>query len=194
MSDSIFTKRLQTILVVGGILLALVILFSVVMPSSGILVNTHSGQAENTAYNLKNAISAYNTEYREFPVKNPDKTKDTIAQTDHALMDVLLAADNQAVPGGLNPRRISFYAGRRANTAKAGKNGRYRKGVKLEAGGASELWDPYSNYYKVLVDTNYYNIIDSPETPGVPIKSTVIVWSAGPDGDFDTWKDNVKTW
>ncbi|MDA7598014.1 hypothetical protein N8813_03700 [bacterium] len=62
MSDLIFTKRLQTILVVGGILLALVILFSVVIPPPRILVNTYSGHAENTAFNLKNVISAYNTE------------------------------------------------------------------------------------------------------------------------------------
>lgn len=22
----------------------------------------------------------------------------------------------------------------------------------------------------------------------------ILVWSAGPDGDFDTWEDNVTSW
>jgi len=26
------------------------------------------------------------------------------------------------------------------------------------------------------------------------LPETILVWSAGPDGDFDTWADNIKSW
>jgi hypothetical protein len=32
------------------------------------------------------------------------------------------------------------------------------------------------------------------ESPGSTIPESVVVWSAGKDGDFETWDDNVKTW
>lgn len=33
----------------------------------------------------------------------------------------------------------------------------------------------------------------APDSP-IPVSEWVWVWSAGPDGDFETWEDNIKTW
>ncbi|MBP9222877.1 MAG: hypothetical protein KBF76_03350 [Verrucomicrobiales bacterium] len=74
---------------------------------SGIPRCTDCNRAENTAYNLKNAISAYFTEYRQYPGMKEPEGPDLDLDSGHVL---------------------------------------------------------------------------------------ILVWSAGKDGNFDTWKDNVKTW
>ncbi|MGY8643441.1 MAG: hypothetical protein ACKVJU_20390 [Verrucomicrobiales bacterium] len=189
MSNSIFTKRLQTILVAGGILLGLVILFSVVMPSPfiGLRSTPITSRAENTAYNLKNAISAYNTEFRGWPIRSES---DITVDSDSELMAVLLADDSETGEKGRNPRRITFFSGKKAKPM--GDN-KFRKGVHLET---NTLWDPWGNFYRVRMDNNWDNRVDDPDpkSESKELPGTIIVWSAGPDGDFDTWKDNVKTW
>ncbi len=52
------------------------------------------------------------------------------------------------------------------------------------------------NHYRVALDldgdgqiTNVDPRIESKQLP-----EAILIWSAGPDGDFDTWKDNLKTW
>ena len=44
------------------------------------------------------------------------------------------------------------------------------------------------------VDQNGDGKVENPEVPGTLIPESIAIWSAGPDGDFDTWADNVKTW
>jgi|TARA_B110000305_G_C19440523_1_gene641567 hypothetical protein len=94
--------------------------------------------ARSTAYNLKNALSAFFTEYQKFLVPD-DQSSDTQLQTDHALMDALLGADLEGERGELNPRRIAFYSSRQA---KSMGNGRYRNGLTIYDKGQGELWDP----------------------------------------------------
>ncbi|MDC0322584.1 type II secretion system GspH family protein [Verrucomicrobiales bacterium] len=162
--------------------------------AKGVMAKAERSNAENTAYNLKNAISAYNTEYRKFPVRSGSNDGDTTMYSDHELMDVLLAADNQTQPGGLNPRRISFYSGKKAKRAAGGK---YRKGVHLESGGAGELWDPYTEYYEVTMDTDYNNRVKAPEWDtgeSTDIPGTIIVWSNGAKTGDSEIADNIKTW
>jgi hypothetical protein len=36
--------------------------------------------------------------------------------------------------------------------------------------------------------------IADPVHPGATIAASVIVYSAGPDRDYHTWKDNEKSW
>lgn len=150
---------------------------------------TNSGQAESTAYNLKNAISAHFTELRKYPAF--DSTYDTDLSTDFHLMDILVGADYTLKNRHISPRRIAFYSGREATL---GEDGRYLKGVSKTPEGRTELWDPWGNHYHVRLDTNHDNMIADPSGGDAPIPESILVWSAGPDGDFDTWKDNVKSW
>lgn len=156
--------------------------------------SSETGNTQNTAFNLKNAISAYYTEYRKYPVPG-EPEGDTSLQSDHALMDVLLGSDPEAEDDGLNPRRIAFFTGKQAKPMGKGK---FRKGVHLEEGGRGELWDPWGNYYRVVLDTDHDNRVEKPEwdktSDSAELPESILVWSAGPDGDFDTWQDNVKTW
>lgn len=153
--------------------------------------NGEKVQAQNTAYNLKNAISSYYTEYRRYPVSAKDV--DALLHSDHELMDVLLGSDQSGSSDGLNPRKIAFYIGK---SAKPMENGRFRKGVTLDGYGAGELWDPWGNHYRILLDSDLDNGVDNPDySAGLTrLPESILVWSAGPDGDFDTWEDNPTTW
>ncbi|MEM1442535.1 MAG: hypothetical protein AAGF67_09345 [Verrucomicrobiota bacterium] len=143
--------------------------------------------AENTAYNLKNAISSYFVEYREYPFEI--KGLDLTVPTDQTLMTILCGMDHPGVEER-NPRKIHFYSGRPAKF----EDGRYSQGMLLTESSEALLWDPFGNHYLVRVDTNFDNQVVDPETPESNLAEIVAVWSAGPDGDFSTWKDNIKTW
>lgn len=160
--------------------------------ATGALRKAEEANAQNTAYNLKNAISAYYTEYRKYPVDSNTDEGETL-YSDHVIMDVLLGADSEAERGGLNPRRIAFFTGKQAKPMGGGK---YRKGVKLESGGAGELWDPYGQYYRLILDLDYNNRVQTPDwdkaTDSRELPESILVWSLGKEEDVDN--DNIKTW
>ncbi|MEX2581475.1 MAG: type II secretion system protein [Verrucomicrobiales bacterium] len=180
---------LLELLVVIGII---GILASLMYPATtGVLRNAKKAHAENTCYNLKNAISAYFTEYRKYPAKSGDNETDEI-RTDNKLMDILLGADN-ADGKELNPRRIAFYTGK---AAKPAGNGKYRKGIVLEADGGGELWDPFAELYYVRMDLDYNSRTEKPSwdntTDSQYLPESILVWSTGEDLSVDV--DNIKTW
>lgn len=148
-----------------------------------------SARAENTAFYLKHAIIAFFTEYHEYPLLDP--ANDLTVESGHSLMDILLGSDKQKGPGGRNPRGIAFYTDRAARPM---GDGRFRNGITLDESGAGELWDPWGNHYRVRFDSNGDGKVDNPAAPVKPLLETIAVWSAGPDGDFETWEDNVKSW
>jgi prepilin-type N-terminal cleavage/methylation domain-containing protein len=161
--------------------------------TTGALRKAERTHAESTAYNVKNAISAYFTEYRKYPVDGKTEETEEI-RTNRDLMDILLGADSQAETGGLNPRRIAFYTDK---AAKPMGDGKFRKGIKLEEDGGGELWDPYGDYYYVRMDLDYNNRTEKPQwdtSDSQYLPESVLVWSAGKDLDETTDKDNVKTW
>lgn len=142
--------------------------------------------AENTVYNLKHAIAAFHVEYGNYPLLDSDPD---LTMTDHALMDIVLGSDKQ----NRNPRRIAFYTDQ---AAKAMGGGRFRQGVTLDAFGGGELWDPWGNFYRVRFDTDGNRRVENPDPAGPAnfLPESIILWSAGPDGDFDTWEDNITSW
>ncbi len=161
--------------------------------ANSVMEKAQKAHAETTAQNVKNAISAYFTEYRKYPVKSSDKTEMSI-RTDHELMDVLLGADSQKQSGGLNPRGIAFFTDKQAKPMGGGK---FRKGITLDSDGGGELWDPWGEYYYVLMDVDYNNRTEKPTwdpSDATVLPESILVWSAGKDNDEMTSKDNIKTW
>ena len=152
-------------------------------------------QARNTAHQLKNAISSYVTDYRKFPVRATNGTSgDTQLISDHTLMDVLLAADKEAELQGLNQRKTVYFSGSQGRSM---GNGRYKGGVILSNGGAGELWDPFGEKYRVILDTDSNGRIPAPdwlENSGEELSLSVAVWSAGKDRDDSAATDNQKSW
>ncbi|MCB1064477.1 MAG: prepilin-type N-terminal cleavage/methylation domain-containing protein [Verrucomicrobiae bacterium] len=175
------------------------ILAGITIPASkGVLKKANEMAGTNDALQLKNSIAAYFTEYRKYPKRNPGPDDGSNPDfSDESLMDILLAAENEAKSGGLNPRQIPFYSGSKAKPAGQGK---YRKGVHSNQNGGGELWDPWTEYYRVVMDTDYNNRIPSPsfvdDAPFIP--QGVIVWSAGANNEDDDSgsksSDNITTW
>lgn len=186
---SAFTlMELMIVIVIIGILVGITI-----PASKGILEKANKMAATNDALQLKNAIASYFTEYRKYPKRNPGADNGANPDfSDNQLMDILLAADSESAQGGMNPRRIPFYSGSKAKPAGSGK---YRKGIQTTSGGGGILWDPWTEQYRVVMDTDYNNRIPAPsfvdDVEYIP--QGVIVWSAGKDNDDNTANDNITT-
>ena len=173
-------------------LVLLAILVGLLLPSvTNSLRKDEKARAEKATLSLKNAITAYLIEYHEYPL--PDPANDLTIDSGNGLMDILLGSDPQKGPGGRNPRGIVFYSDRAARPI---DGGRFRKGLTLLPDGTGELWDPWGNHYRVRMDTDGDGRVSNPD-PAMPARiltESILVWSAGPDGDFETWKDNAQTW
>jgi hypothetical protein len=93
------------------------------------------------------------------------------------LLDVLLAVDVKR-----NPRGIRFWEPP-PSKGSAGYSA---------SGGLVDPWG--RNGYRILLDDNNDGHIDDPEKVRGAISGSVLMYSAGPDGDFLTWGDNVCSW
>lgn len=196
MSPSISRPRAFTLLELLVVITIIGILSGLMFTGAGsAMKRAKKSHAESTAYNLKNAISAYFTEYRKYPVQSSNNDESTPMRSDRELMDVLLGADSQKESGGLNPRGIAFYTDK---AAKPAADGKYTKGVHLESDGGGELWDPYADYYYIRMDLDYNNRVEKPSwddsNDAQVLPESIIVWSAGQDNEESTAGDNVKTW
>lgn len=187
--------------VAGFTLLELLVVIAIIGILAGLMFPATTGalrraertHAENTCYNLKNAISAYFTEYRKYPADSSAIETEEM-RTDLELMDIILGADNDTGER-LNPRKIAFYSGKQAKKAPGGK---WRKGITLENDGGGELWDPYAEYYYVRMDLDYNNRVEKPtwdkSTEATQLPEAILIWSSGKDTDEDEAQDNIKTW
>ncbi len=169
--------ELLVVIVIIGILAGLV--FPV---SKGVLERAKKTQAMNDCLQLKNAIAAYQTEYRRYPVAAGGKSgSESILDTDESLMSILMGADEK-----LNPRKIPFYTGKNATKSKVG-------GVVSTGSGSGYLVDPWGEFFGVVMDTDYNSRVADPSGGGTDIPQSIIIWSKGPDKD-DYTDDDVKTW
>ncbi|MCP5539671.1 MAG: hypothetical protein H7A53_00725 [Akkermansiaceae bacterium] len=179
-----------------GWALAFILLALVSIPP-GFLSRCHlnnRSRAKNQAFGLKHAILAYFTEYRRYPVEPRENNGgDTHFISDNALMQKLCPPPNQTRPSTFDsPREICFFDDDHARPIEGGKFG----GGLRHSGAAVELFDPWGNYFHIIIDTNNNDRISIPAANGrhTEIRQTTIVWSAGPDGDPNTWDDNINTW
>ena len=159
------------------------ILMGLMLPAGGaILKKAKRSTARGDASVVQTSLLRYRAEYNAWPDLAKGKTREHF--TDSEFMDVMVPA-----PGGKPPadnlKRIRFLEGGKGAVGGEGSERAFR--------------DPWGNPYQYLVN-------ETPkETMGLgsfkkdysgpdEVRTTVLVWSAGPDGDYGTWKDNVASW
>lgn len=204
----------------GFTLIEVLVVLTIISILAGLIYSTVSksiggskkASAENTAYNVRNAIGSYFTDYRRYPRIGNDSSNGSFVDfvTDEKMMDVLLAADTE-IGKRENPRGTCYFSGR---SARRFDSTRWISGVLLDDDGSGELWDPFGRLYGGRIDlANRGRVpnpaVESPTTEGgeaypawgenprgrkLPsmLTESVIVWSSGQDKDLAG--DNPNTW
>lgn len=162
------------------------VLVFIIPPGSARLgIGGRSLKAKAQMQGLVLGVKAYQTEYGRLPaLESPPSTKDNTGGYDTAsaqgrgLIEILTGTDDSK-----NPRKIPFYE---PPAAKQGAGGY------TTTGGLVDIWD--FKGYIILLDYDGDGKIADPEHPGATIPTFALVYSAGPDHEYSTWKDNVRSW
>ena len=141
---------------------------------------------ESSAHGLRNAIRQFYLQYSSYPLSSDSSARDVTFDSTKPLMDVLLGANTRA-----NPRLIQF--GEWRDAGKGGGNGIVGNTQSAKFGSLVDLW---GNPFRIVVDSDESHEIANPEPDAskATLRQTVLVYSAGPDGDYGSWHDNVVTW
>ena len=122
---------------------------------------------------VASAMQKYQTEYNRWPATYASG-RDT---TDDDWVDMMGPKPGSG-PVPTNPKRIVFFE---------------PGGGALNADGA--FADTWGKPFRFRLDETGLGEIQNPDpdTGGI-LRGRVVAWSAGPDGDYETWEDNVKSW
>ena len=159
------------------------------IPRHSVFIRSQQAVTRHTAFQLKHSITSFFAEYFEFPSDAASSDSENISYTNDNLMSVLIGTEVVKPDAMINPRNIVFFSGRRAGESRKG-------GVAVHPDGTHELFDPWGNHYRIIMDTNGDDQINAPSWTGLkePIKRSVIVWSPGPDGKDEAADDNIISW
>jgi hypothetical protein len=158
-------------------LVVLLIIVALVRPVGGIVMKqARHAQTLLEAQTLRISLKSYHAEYGKFPVAEGESSP---VLSEGKWLEAQLGNDHD-----LNPRDIQFcqyppFGGRRAG---------------LTAASPRSLVDNWGHPYCVLMDTSGDGKVPDPEHPGAMLTERIAIWSAGPDGDYTTWADNIKSW
>jgi type II secretory pathway pseudopilin PulG len=129
---------------------------------------------------LEMAVKGYETEYKTLPnLDTSDETKFVVPRG--LLLDILWGKN-----AAQNPHLIAFFDVPPPFTEGAGGG--------IVTPGGVELRDHFGTPYRMHFDWNRDGYIPNPEHSGAIVPGLVIIYAAGPDRDYTTWGDNVKSW
>jgi len=135
------------------------------------------------------SIKMFQTEYDRMPVEISPGSESIPLRTQGALVNILMGKDTKA-----NPKGIQFLQPLPAQN----KSGGYYE----DDHGQPVIADPWGEPYYVLLTAEKQKAKDKTVPNPDPrenkdhpvIESSVILFSAGPDHDPNTWEDNVLSW
>ena len=160
------------------------ILMAMMVPAAGMIIKRAKiSTAKGDAGIVATALLKYNAEYNRWPSTYAPDTVDT---TDATWVGMMAPKPGSgAVP--LNPKRFVFFE---PGGGALGVDGQVAKPEYIGA-----FVDPWGSPFKFRLDTDGSGQIDHPNAEvGGAVRGRVLAWSAGPDGDFTTWADNVTGW
>ena len=150
---------------------------------------------------IANGLEQFYINYYRLPGRaGPDAQTTTSGEND--LVRILMGKEEQDGQKQ-NPRNTNFLEGIRnakpgSNTlpVSPGRSNRWVDGLIVEKTMCGMV-DGWGNYYNVRLDSDFDLQIANPN-PGdggrAKLSKRAIVWSAGKDGNIETWEDNVKSW
>lgn len=128
----------------------------------------------------------FQAEYNDAPMEALSDAREEVPQQARgALLQVLRGKEPK-----VNPRNISFWDPPLAKDKKAG--------LCQDEHGVPVFIDPWGTPYQVVIDLNGDGKVPNPDPRDKKehpfIESPIILFSAGPDRDINTWEDNVLSW
>jgi hypothetical protein len=139
---------------------------------------------------LHQAITSYYTINQRFPNVADRQTNDLDLQTDYSFM-IHIASPKEAKPDPASPTKAPLFAGIPA--VKDPKTGQWLNGLTLEIPETGGLFDQRGNLFRIRLDATGDGKVYSPIN-NQPLNERILIWSAGKDGKFETWRDNARTW
>lgn len=157
-------------LIIIGVLVALA-----VPAANGVIKKANLVRTQAALKDIELAVKNYQIEFNRYPGGEGE------IECAGSLLRVLLGFNAE----GLNPRQIRFMEPPMARGGKGGLTG---------TDPAFTLLDVWGQPYRLSMDTDGDGKVSDPEHPGMSLDHSVIVWSAGDDGNPATWVDNIKNW
>ncbi len=130
-------------------------------------------------------MKSYQTEYNRLPLEAfPTKDDRSLHRTSGTILKVLLGKE-----ATINPRAIPFIDPPEARDK--------MRGLYYDDKGTPVLVDQWGEPFYFVIDLNNDGKITNPDPrPDQPreLVTDIMVFSAGPDRDPNTWKDNITSW
>ena len=153
------------------------ILMAMMVPAAGmILKRAKKSQAKADAGVAVTVLLKYQTEYNRWPGFSATTN---MLYTDKEWVDTMSPSPGGAPPQ-YNPKRIILFEPGAGALAADGAN-------------VGAFVDPWGNPFQYVPDLDGDSTLADPAT-GQEIRARAIAWSAGEDGAYDSWEDNVKSW
>lgn len=161
------------------------ILMAMMIPAAGmILRRAKVAQAKADAGVVTTVLLKYQAEYNRWPgFYATEEAAGQLHLTDKGWVDVMSPSPEVNTPNKDNVKRIIFFSPGGGVLGVA--DGPYPGG----------FVDPWGNAFSYRVDQDQDGNILNPDADATGmLRVRALAWSAGPDGDPDTWEDNVKSW
>lgn len=198
--------EMLTVIAVIGVLLAL--LFPAIKSS---MLRAETTKAQTAISGLQTAFKGYYTEYGKWPVFTSDLSHSNYTYTVDTNFVALLqgANNNGSLTGGNGFPPPPFTPAGQQTLQGNPRQIRFLEFRKEDLDAALGFLDPWKRPYYCRFDVTYGNDVDDPFTgssinPATKVKVGFVIWSAGPDGQYDNKntttgpsvlnKDNVKSW
>lgn len=157
---------------------------------SGVRVHGKEVQTKAVCQSVVNAVGQFGYDLDCLPVppgvrSGRDFDTDTTGAT--GIITVLKGCDMTQ-----NPKQTDYLGEIKEARTLAGP--RYVDGLYREKEDVVALYDAWGLPYHMRLDGDGDNTVEDPSHPGTQLFKRTLVWSAGRDGDFSTWGDNVTSW
>lgn len=168
-------------------------------PISRISEGVRKKEASVMAAALAHAVSQFHADYGKLPelpgafaLQGSDVQADT--SSGHILIRIL-AGKEPATGARQNPREVNYLEGIKPakGLPKPGPHGDWINGLVCMPPDFSVI-DPWGLPFRVRLDTNGDGMLANPVPESPPLAAKALFWSAGKDGDWDTWDDNPRSW